>query len=569
MNTGEKNSKGRTVYRGPKGGKYVIDAKGKKLYKFVVGAPNVAGYTKTNFTSTYNGTKYNVYKKNGTELYYLVKNGVPALTVTGLNILTNKNGKKIKFLDYLKKLEKPPTVTHNNVPGFTATPYEHRTLSSLKVYKKNASGRYYFMEKLVDGGNGKWRALRRANMLKNTRTGEIKMLDDIRKNEKKKTPAPKAPAPKAPKVVLPKPPKMLTPSPKPTTAERAKRLSAIRHRLSAIRREKLARAPKTRKNVEQRLKNVLARVRRRMKPTFKSSDIQRRVKIVSFCHAPASVPRKKCKDRTEYVYYADNPEVKSGEVVGTRYDDIDDDWIRRQNKYISSLNDYDFWTVQAHTNRSHFWIGPFLYKGTAYPTLPGISSGTKTHIAPLWPQVNKLIEDGIFTAKTPWVQSYINTKTDKAKYQLYVRYMNTLPRSIMLKALTMYRDDLKRIIAKAPKSRQKMVFYRGQSSDVLSGTKGHWHTLNSFCSSAYTFDWAFGYSRSRNRIQRITVLPGTPVLFVAGVNQWDHSGEYEVMINLGTKYLIRERNVKRQVVDARAGSVYSDVFVTDVTIAKT
>jgi hypothetical protein len=65
-------------------------------------------------------------------------------------------------------------------------------------------------------------------------------------------------------------------------------------------------------------------------------------------------------------------------------------------------------------------------------------------------------------------------------------------------------------------------------------------------------------------MQRITVLPGTPVLLVAGLNQWNENGEYEIMVNLGTKYLIRGRAVKRIIWTGQKRTTR----VTDVTIAK-
>ena len=68
-------------------------------------------------------------------------------------------------------------------------------------------------------------------------------------------------------------------------------------------------------------------------------------------------------------------------------------------------------------------------------------------------------------------------------------------------------------------------------------------------------------------LQRITVLPGTPVLLVAGMNQWATNGEYEIMVNLGTKYLIRGRGVKRVVWKGTHGGRQT-TRVTDVTIAK-
>jgi hypothetical protein len=130
----------------------------------------------------------------------------------------------------------------------------------------------------------------------------------------------------------------------------------------------------------------------------------------------------------------------------------------------------------------------------------------------------------------------------------------------------MYRDDLKRIIAGAPKSRKKMVLYRGSSFDIFRSTRGHWHTLNSFCSASYDLDYSLGYGGGA-MLQRITVLPGTPVLLVAGMNQWATNGEYEIMVNLGTKYLIRGRGVKRVVWKGTHGGRQT-TRVTDVTIAK-
>lgn len=132
----------------------------------------------------------------------------------------------------------------------------------------------------------------------------------------------------------------------------------------------------------------------------------------------------------------------------------------------------------------------------------------------------------------------------------------------MKRALEMYRDDLKRIIAGAPKSRKKMILYRGASFDIFRSTRGHWHNLESFCSAAYDLKHALLYTGGT--LQRITVLPGTPVLLVAGMNQWTAEGEYEIMVNYGTKYLIRQRAVKRILWTGFRSSTQ----VTDVTIAK-
>jgi hypothetical protein len=169
---------------------------------------------------------------------------------------------------------------------------------------------------------------------------------------------------------------------------------------------------------------------------------------------------------------------------------------------------------------------------------------------------------GADTWRDSWARDFKRMTSEKSRYDLYRTNMSNIPALVMQRALRMYRDDLKRIIAGAPKSRKKMVLYRGASFDIFRSTKGHWHTLESFCSAAYDLKHALGYEGGT--MQRITVLPGTPVLLVAGMNQWGYAGEYEIMVNFGTKYLIRSRAVKRILWTGYRRMTR----VTDVTIAK-
>jgi hypothetical protein len=344
------------------------------------------------------------------------------------------------------------------------------------------------------------------------------------------------------------------------------RLAAIRARLNAMRAAKLAAMPKRRANVEKRLKNVVARVRARLRPT--NAPIISSL-TVPFCHAPASVPRKACTIRRAAISVYTSPLIDDGTMVATRASDIDLDWFKRQDTYVKNLSDYDFWTAQAHTNRSHSWIGPFQYRGSIPSSFPGRHGGAHTHIAPLWPQVRELILNGTFKRRSgsegwrdAWIEDFKAMTSEKSRYDLFCANTNHLPSHMKLAALRMYELDLKRIIAKAPKSRKKMVLYRGASFDIFRNTRGYWHTLTSFCSAAYELRHALGYEGGS--MQRITVLPGTPVLLVAGMNQWSREGEYEIMVNRGTKYLIRGRGVSRVIWTGHGRRVR----VTDVTITK-
>lgn len=522
------------------------------------------GHTKTNYISdTYEGP---VYRKNATGIYFARGPSGTLYRISRFDVVRNSSGVTKPLGEYLKAAAAPAaapaaSVAPTGSPGFLGyTKTEYKTSTTNKtVYQKNISGRYYILQ------NGKLKSYSMSYNVKNSH-GVVKKLSEHLKGK-----VPPKPKPKPKPVTVPSSGegRMPTPSPRAviSTAERNRRLAEIRARLNAIKAKRLADMPKARKNIEQKLRVAYWRARARVSKTRDNlAGKPMKTMKIRMCHAPMSVPRKKCTDRVvdvTGVYTGDQPLVKSGGVVAMHEDDFDLDWFKRQNVYISKLNDYDFWTVQAHTNRSHSWIGPYTYKGT----IPGFDAlGESKHIRPLWPQVRKMILNGTYSDHEQWVKDFKNETNENERYHMYSRHITRIPTDIKKQALEMYKRDLKRIIAGAPKAKKKMILYRGSHFDIFKGTKGHWYKLKSFCSAAYNVKHALVYG---NTFTRITVLPGTPVLFVAGTNQWDEAGEYEVMVNIDTQYLIRSRDVKRHVYyGGSRQSTYTPFKVTDVTIMK-
>jgi hypothetical protein len=557
MNTGDKNTKGRVIFKGPKGGLYVVGPSGAKIRTFTKAPaaapapPRVVAPTNAN-TFMYKGMKFNrmvnataygdpVYKKAGVSTYYTIpRTGLRAPSLILLGTTINKaNGTKISLRNYKKAKAAP-------APAPAPAPAGPSTANRLNMFFSRAPTPALTA------------AIAHTNKLK-TAAGRVRYVASMRS---KLSAANFAALEKhAATLVVTAPAAAAASSVRLTTAERNARLAAIRARLNAMRAAKLAAMPKRRANVQKRLKNAVARVRARLRgnnPTTSSMTIP-------FCHAPASVPRKACTLRKATISVYNSPMVTDGTMVATRASDIDLDWFKRQDAYVKNLSDYDFWTVQAHTNRSHSWIGPFLYRGTVPSYLPGTDG---KHILPLWPQIRKMILDGTVKRRSgsdgwrdAWFEDF-KRMSEKSRYDMYRANMSNLSAVVMKRALEMYRDDLKRIISGAPKSRKKMILYRGASFDIFRSTKGHWHNLESFCSAAYDLRHALAYEGGT--MQRITVLPGTPVMLVAGLNQWDKNGEYEIMVNFGTKYLIRSRAVKRVLWTGYRRMTR----VTDVTIAK-
>ena len=568
MNTGDRNTKGRAILKGPKGGLYVMGPSGAKLRTFTkataaaaapprvatpprAAALNTVTYRGAKFARMGNASVYGkpVYRKVGLSTYYTIGlSGIP-IHIKASGVINKTNGTSVSLKNYKKS-----KTASAAAPPRVATPPAMAAALGAALAKMNTiktiSGRAAYLKSAI-GLRNSVASLTAANAAVLTkRAANMNAVNRAARAAKK---AGGAPAPVAA-------------TPRITTAERNVRLAAIRARLNAMRGAHGAAMPKRRANVDKRLKNVVARVRVRLAASRSSSlnNPVRSTMEVPFCHGSASVPRKPCRMRKASVPVYTSPLIDDGTAVATRASDIDIDWFKRQDKYVKDLSDYDFWTAQAHTNRSHQWIGPFLYHSNIPSYFPG--TGGK-HIAPLWPQVRKMILDGTYTVrgtdrwKDAWIEDFKRMTSEKSRYELFCRNSGQLTSGVKRVALEMYRDDLKRIIAKAPRSRKKMVLYRGANFDIFKNQPGHWHTLTAFCSAAYDLKHALAYGST---IQRITVLPGSPVLLVAGMNQWDKNGEYEIMVNVGTKYLIRTRDVRRAGWDGNRRILR----VTDVTITK-
>lgn len=592
MSIPPKNVLGRVIYRGPRGGLFVKNTRtNKKIYSFVATnsekarakasytpvsrtapAPDTPlnippGYSKTPYVIN-RGSKNKLYKKDSSGRYYLTKinaNGKRRLHGTYAKyryVINSRTGVNNRLEEHLRREKgKAPVTTTVGTPivGYTKTSYTD--MNGRSIYKKNSSGRYYVALKFRDGTARILHSVSKSESVTNRTTGITNTIAGHTRRPLAATAAP-------PRVRNISSEKLPTPSPRVviTTAERNRRLAEIRARLNALRAKRIAEMPKKRKNIENKLRLAYWRTRARVSTTRDSlQGVPTKTISFDLCHAPATVPRTPCKirDINLEVYTGSNPLIDSGGVVAMQEKDFDPEWFKRQNMYISKLSDYDFWTVQAHTNRSHTWIGPYTYKGII-PRFDELGDSDE-HIRPLWPQIRKMILNGTYPDTEKWVKDFKNTVNEYERYNLYSRNIMKLPDAVKKTALEMYKKDLKRIIAGAPKSKKKMILYRGSYFDIFKGTTGHWHKLKSFCSAAYNIKHASDYGSS---FTRVTVLPGTPVLLVAGTNQWNYAGEYEVMVNIDTQYLIRSRRVKRHVYYQKRRLDYGNFTVTDVTITK-
>lgn len=249
-------------------------------------------------------------------------------------------------------------------------------------------------------------------------------------------------------------------------------------------------------------------------------------------------------------------------VMGPRLADLpSQNWINSQVEYIRNLNTYDFYTAMAYTVRSHEWIGRWMYHkiiDNVYFSKPS------RMIAPLFPQMSVIAHK----FNSDYAKEFVRIMNDEPTY-LYTWYNNSLnyiPNDMLEEALNLYTKDLTRIIKQAPPLDKSITVYRGVMSDIFKGKPGAIHSLEGFASTSYVPR----YEYADRMYMRIKVLKGSRVLLLQALNTWDASGEFEILLNMDSKYIIRKRDLLRPVMNRNIrADTYGrllDKYVTDITL---
>ena len=307
----------------------------------------------------------------------------------------------------------------------------------------------------------------------------------------------------------------------------------------------LPKSPKLKTPMKERLKKFLEKVRKRRTYHVIRMNKQKTLYFKKFD------PLQKRVLESDREVIVKIPTTSSNQIMGITEDTLPlQSWLDAQSKYINNLNEYDYMTALAYTVRSHQWIGPWMRTkkiANVRFTKP------KGFIVPLYPQVKKVLEEK--KNRTKFEDDIISD------YKNYVSDINKVFAADKKKALNLYIEDLKRIIKNAPPLPKTMYVYRGLDRDIFKGQIGVSHTLCYFSSTGYVPQWVY----APQHYMRIKLLKGTRVLLLQGLNNWNHEGEYEIVLNKDSKYIITKRNLLRYVQN-RVVPYPVQKYVTDVTL---
>jgi hypothetical protein len=232
--------------------------------------------------------------------------------------------------------------------------------------------------------------------------------------------------------------------------------------------------------------------------------------------------------------------------------EIDHDWFYEMDNYITNLSVRDAYTVLGYSNNSFNFINKYLL-GLMKTHLDMITDtvwSTKNYF-PFYIQAFHLLDEvglindvvvDISNKKlkvSEWCK-HIQAVGAKEGYEYFIHVMKYFTFSFWEKTMKIFKDDFKRIISNAPPLKNKMNVYRGVTNDYfLKGAKDNYYKNTCFVSTSLDPRFALLYLREQQCcFKRITLLPGSKVLFISGLSLYPD--ELEIVINVDSTLYITE-----------------------------
>lgn len=250
--------------------------------------------------------------------------------------------------------------------------------------------------------------------------------------------------------------------------------------------------------------------------------------------------------------------------------EIPEEWVISMNKYIQSLNTDDKFTILGYSFHSFHFINAYLRGNMNKTKLKGLIQSHKNshdkYIFPFFIQVYRLLQDIQIPNdelslkikiknETKTLLTWFNNvqKMNKSDaYPIILHIQEYFPYTFWIKVMDLFTSDLKRIIDESPPVTKTLTIYRGVKDDYfLNGSKNKYYKNNTFVSCSLNPYHSLKYVPNTCCLKRISILPGSRALFIAGLSHYD---EHEVVLNVDSIFYIHQKktySVYRKEVDAK------------------
>jgi hypothetical protein len=242
-------------------------------------------------------------------------------------------------------------------------------------------------------------------------------------------------------------------------------------------------------------------------------------------------------------------ELRRIKILATQSEAIDIDWINAQNEYISKLPKRDILTAIGYTYTGDVVLNSYL-KGTFdivkyqeelnKEVRLKYSSRHKIWLKRIYPFFTQIV-DVVYKDSDYGYESYLEC----------LGLIQTLPVEKWYEVFEMYKLDMQRIIAGAPTNKKQIVVWRGVKEkrlhDYKESSNDVYNLVDQFSSTTLNLNVARDFTGYRDDngiiccLLQINILPGIHSLFMLGLSYLKE--EYEILLNINSKYLIKENKV--------------------------
>ena len=287
---------------------------------------------------------------------------------------------------------------------------------------------------------------------------------------------------------------------------------------------------------------------------------------------------------------------------------IDYEWLQDMNKYVLGLSTKDLYTMIGYTyygdTISNNYLRRSLNKNGFQMDLQSYDKWWVTYY-PLFFQaldelndvtnINEILKDGknvnlVIPSNISYAYQikdvsivgkfmpvsnillHVKTKTTMLTSDKYAilyhigRYLSFS--KFWQRVIVRYISDLDRIIDDSPPLRKPLVVYRGVKHDYyLKGKEGHVYRTDSFVSTSVNLSSALKFAGVNCCFKRITLLPGSKALMLAGVSKFLQ----EIEMLLGTKsqfYITKDKKLINKNTNDMCRTKAELIMVTDAVVIK-
>ena len=136
------------------------------------------------------------------------------------------------------------------------------------------------------------------------------------------------------------------------------------------------------------------------------------------------------------------------------------------------------------------------------------------------------------------IEYLYSTAINYRTYLLNVLLVPLMKKEFIMKLIQNYAESIQSMINDAPSTKKKMTLYRGLRKDyVFERKQGVFFKNEGFLSVTNKYSTTAGFMTGDCCFHYITVLPGTKMLWMAGLSKVPREGEF--LLGLNTTYLIR------------------------------